>query len=255
MTFHWTPKKFTTEARFTVANILLDKLKENYQDTLVFVSIEGSTAKGLDAPESDLELRVLLDKEYDFHRWHAFFYNGMFVGISYNSLSRTLKETEVIDYEWSVAGDSIETAKVIYDPSNVYTQLKNQIKIAEQKANFKELAIAAITDMYEHIYKVFTMDDKSIIGVKKEVARIAYWGALTVGLANRFKYPSNKTMIEDSFHLESLPKLYQQNMSQLFLGEGLKEIKTAVSSLWESFLEWSNEELKIDLNDDQLIQI
>lgn len=79
---NWSPKKFTTEDRLQTANNILEVLKERYKDSLIAVAIEGSTAKGLDAPESDLELRVLLSEDSGYDRWYAFFYEGMFVGIS-----------------------------------------------------------------------------------------------------------------------------------------------------------------------------
>ncbi|MFD2640220.1 hypothetical protein [Piscibacillus salipiscarius] len=64
---NWASQAFTTEDRLRVANQILDVLKEKYKESLIAVAIEGSTAKGLDAPESDLELRVLLDTKYDYH--------------------------------------------------------------------------------------------------------------------------------------------------------------------------------------------
>ncbi|WZY00648.1 hypothetical protein NSQ26_01000 [Bacillus sp. FSL W7-1360] len=124
-----------------VADTLLQKLQEKYQEKLISVAIEGSTAKALDHSMSDLELRVLLEEKYDFHRWHAFFYREMFVGISYNAVQRTLDESKYIDYEWPISGDCILTSKVIYDPFHIYKELKeNQIR-AKQNADYHTLIL------------------------------------------------------------------------------------------------------------------
>jgi kanamycin nucleotidyltransferase len=56
-----TPAKFTTNERIDA--IILDGQLDKYKNISVSVAIEGSTAIGIDAPESNLELRVLLQKK------------------------------------------------------------------------------------------------------------------------------------------------------------------------------------------------
>ncbi|SDJ14779.1 kanamycin nucleotidyltransferase C-terminal domain-containing protein [Salimicrobium halophilum] len=248
----WTPEKFTTKDRMKAANEILKELKDKYKESLIAVAIEGSTAKGLDAPESDLELRVLLDKDYNYHRWYAFFYEKMFVGISYNSVSKALEASKGIDYEWSISGDNLETAEVIFDSRNVYGELKANNKAAEQNADFEELFLEATTDMYERVYKVYTLSRMNYIGMTREVANIAYWAALAVGLANRVKYRSNKTMVEDSFALENTPENYEQHVRSLFLNTDIDDIQNAVSDLWMTFDNWIQQEVGMNLNDDHL---
>lgn len=250
----WYPKKFSNEERIHTAIKILNVLKERYKESLISVVVEGSSAKGLDAPESDLELRVLLDKEYDYHRWYSFFYKEMFVGISYNSYSRFLEESKEIDYEWPISGDVIKTAKVIYDPNGVYSILTNNNKIAEQNADYKALIRESVSDMYEHIYKIFTLTDTNRIGITQELINIAYWAAITVGLVNKINYVSNKSMIEDSYMMDNTPKNYEQNIRDLFENKELKTIKSIVSILWNSFDKWICQ-LGIELNDDSLHKI
>ncbi len=251
----WSPGSFTTLDRLETADNILRKLKEKYEDSLISVAIEGSTAKGLDAPESDLELRVLLDKEYDFHRWYAFFYRNMFVGISYNSAARVLEESKEIDYEWPVSGDSIVSSTVIYDPHDIYWRLIEQSVQALQNTDFVPLLKEALTDMYEHIYKVFTIDRENSIALKTEVANIAYWCGITVGLANKVRYKSNKFMMEDSFQLKLLPPNYEQTIRKLFENDNFDEVKKNTSLIWTAFIEWSSAEFNIDLHDDGLLGI
>lgn len=56
----WKPKKFRTQDRYNIANDILNELMNKYNDNLISVAIEGSTAKGMDRPESDLELRAVV---------------------------------------------------------------------------------------------------------------------------------------------------------------------------------------------------
>ncbi|MCE4049120.1 nucleotidyltransferase domain-containing protein [Bacillus sp. Au-Bac7] len=68
----WQPKKFSTEERFEIANKILIELIKQYKQNLLSVALEGSTAKGLDGPESDLELRVVIKERES--SLEAFFY-------------------------------------------------------------------------------------------------------------------------------------------------------------------------------------
>jgi kanamycin nucleotidyltransferase len=250
----WIPKSFSSEERWNVAAEVLAKLKDTYKESLLAVAVEGSTAKGSDRPQSDLEFLVVLNKE-KYHRWHAFFYKGMFVGISYNSLDRIEEKAGELDYEWPVKGDAVATSKVLYDPHNLYGYLREEAEEAEKKADFTILIRDALTDMYEHVYKIFTLHEDEKIALRQEIAAISHWAVMSVGLANRHKFPSNKSMVEDSFLLKNFPSQYETLMKELILHPvTLPHACEIVSKLWTSFAAWG-EKQGIDLHDDSLKEI
>lgn len=94
---NWQPNKFQTQDRYDIADEIFNKLLGKYGNNLISFAIEGSTAKGIDYPESDLELRIVVQGRDS--GWYAFFYKGMFVGISFNSLEKIHSKAENIDYE------------------------------------------------------------------------------------------------------------------------------------------------------------
>ncbi|MFS1519610.1 hypothetical protein V1503_24595 [Bacillus sp. SCS-151] len=114
----WQPNKFKSQDRFQIAEEINNELLKKYKDNLISVAIEGSTAKGMDCPESDLELRVIVVGRES--GWYPFFYKGMFVGISFSTIDKMKSKAKNIDYEWSVKSDSLFTCKIIYDPTNLY---------------------------------------------------------------------------------------------------------------------------------------
>lgn len=161
----WIPKSFSSKERWDIAYEILEKLKDTYKDELLSVAVEGSTAKGLDHPQSDLEFRVVLRRE-NYHRGHAFFYKGMFVGISYNSIDYIEEKAGEMDYEWPVKGDAVASSKVLYDPHDLYGFWRAEGEKAEEEADFRSLVRNALTDMYEHVYKVFALHDDETIALK-----------------------------------------------------------------------------------------
>lgn len=87
---------------------------------------------------------------------------------------------------------------------------------------------------------------------KKQVAMIAYWSAIVVGLANRYQFRSNKTMIEESLSLQNVPLKYKENISEMMNTIDLN--RKVIGALWESVVTWSNE-MGINLVDNQLTSI
>lgn len=208
-----------------------------YKDNLISVAIEGSTAKGLDGPVSDLELRVVTKGRES--TWDAFFYKGMFVGISFSTLEKIRSKAKSIDYEWSVKSDSFFTCKVLYDPTNLYEEIRQTAQKAEEQADFDILIKDAITDMYEHVYKVFALMDTDTILAAHESRQVAYWAVMSVGLKNKYKYLSSRTMYNESFELDSLPAEFEQKIRGLLsLNTDVQSLKKNVGGLWISILNW-----------------
>ncbi|MBH0173514.1 hypothetical protein IHV09_08090 [Fictibacillus sp. 23RED33] len=246
----WKPHEFTTENRLHVANEIFETLLRKYGERLISVAVEGSTAKGTDRPQSDLELRVVVKgKESE---WYPFFYKGMFVGISFNTVEKIHSKARSIDYEWCVKGDVLFTCKIIYDPTNLYDSLKKLAVETELHTNFNVLMKDALADMYEHVYKVFTLKDTDIIIAAHEARQIAYWATMLVGLKNNHKFLSSRSMYEESFKLPSLPNHYEMNIKEvLSLHTDVQKLKSFVGDLWSSTAEWA-EMHGISLKEDRL---
>lgn len=233
----WQPNKFSTEERFEVAYEILNELLNKYKKNLLSVAIEGSTAKGMDGPESDLELRVVINGRES--SWEAFFYKGMFVGISFSTLEKMKLKARSIDYEWPVKSDSLFTCKVLYDSTNLYEEIRNTAKEAEEQVDFNILIKDALTDMYEHVYKVFALKDTESILAAHESRQVAYWAVISVGLKNKHKYLSSRTMYKESFELECLPEQFEQKICGLLsLNTDVQSLKNNGGGLWVSTLNW-----------------
>ncbi|GGD13539.1 kanamycin nucleotidyltransferase C-terminal domain-containing protein [Pontibacillus salipaludis] len=246
----WKPNKFKTEERFEIADEILNELLSKYKSNLVSVAIEGSTAKGLDLPESDLELRVVIKERES--SWEAFFYKGMFVGVSFSTLEKMKSKAKNIDFEWSVKNDALYTCKVLYDPTNLYEELRDTAKGVEEQADFNILIKDAITDMYEHVYKVFALQNTDTLLAAQEARQVAYWAVMSVGLKNKHKFLSSRTMYKESFNLDSLPQGFEQHIHGLLsLNTNVNSIKQNVGELWVSTLNWV-QDLNLNLEQSDL---
>ena len=246
----WQPNKFSTEERFEVAYEILNELLSKYKKNLLTVAIEGSTAKGMDGLESDLELRVVINGRES--SWEAFFYKGMFVGISFSTLKKMKTKARSIDYEWPVKSDSLFTCKVLYDSTNLYEKIRNIAKKAEEQVDFNILIKDALTDMYEHVYKIFAIKDTESILAAHESRQVAYWVVMSVGLKNKHRYISSRTMYKESFELECLPEEFEQKIRGLLsLNTDVQNLKNNVGGLWVSILNWI-ENININLEKTEL---
>ena len=246
----WRPSQFSKTQKQEIIDEIVQKLKGRYQDGLVAVALEGSTAKGLDKPESDMEFRVVAENLPQPHRWYPFFYRGMFVGISYVTPKVAVEDAKEIDYTWPKTGDSLWTAKILYDPGHFYPRLHELAKEAELRADFNLLAKDSLADMYEHVYKVFTAEDEMTAAF--EARSVAMWAANTVGLVNRFRYLSSRKLFSESMALPDLPNRYAVHLAELLSANtNSQKLKEHTGMLWKSFVIWA-EEKGISLEDHDL---
>lgn len=233
----WSPDKFTTAQRVAAAKEIARRLADKYGSNLIAVAIEGSTAKGLDLPESDLELAVIIQGVAD--RWYPFFYNGLSVGISYGNPEAELEDAARIDYTWPVTGDAYQTAQVIYDPGSFYPKLCHAASEAEEGTDFAPLIRDALADVYENVLKVFSLGSKQTMAAVMFAANAAYWAALTVALVNKHKYRSTRAMFQESTELPQLPEGYAQGIGHLLCqGQDVESLQGTLGRFWPSLRAW-----------------
>jgi kanamycin nucleotidyltransferase len=245
----WWPPRFTREERWCAARTLLRRLRERHGENLLAVALEGSTAKGLDRPESDLELRVVLGAGEE--AWLPFFLDGLFVGISRVGVDAFLRDAGAVDYTWPVVGDVLFTAEVLHDPRGLYAVARQLARAAEARADFAALQRESLADMYEHVYKVFAAGEDEVM-VAHEAHQVASWAANTVGLANRHRYLSSRSIFAESERLPSLPPGYGVCLRGLLaLRTEAASLQRHTAALWRGMSQWLAER-GVRLPDDAL---
>jgi kanamycin nucleotidyltransferase len=233
----WTPPRFTTEERLRAADAVLARLRQRYGEALRTVVLEGSTAKGLDRPESDLELRAVVEGGPE-HRWYPCFFRRLFVGVSVVTSARLLAEASEVTYTWPVEGDALFTGRVLHDPGDFYAHARAVARLAESRADFAGLAREAAADMYEHVYKVFTAEGDGATAAA-EARQVAFWAADTVGLVHRHRYLSSRTLFAESARLPDLPPGYAAHLEGLLsLRTDPAELRRHTGALWAGLEGW-----------------
>jgi kanamycin nucleotidyltransferase len=163
----------------------------------------------------------------------------MSVGISYSSLSRMTERADEVTYEWPKAGDGLMTCQVLYDPAGIFPRLRSLAEAAEHEAEFKTLVRDALCDMYECVLKLFSVRDVAL-SLRMDAGMLAYWAAMTVGLANRHRYLSSRRLFEESFTLKDLPEHYETCIRALLAMESdASRIRQYAGLLWNTSLEWT----------------
>lgn len=139
----------------------------------------------------------------------------------------------------------------MHDPTNLYDTLRKKAKAIEEQANFDILVEEALADMFEHVYKIFALEESDSIIAAQEARQVAYWATMCVGLKNRHKFLSSRTMYNESFKLKSLPKGFEEKIKGLLsLNTDLINLKTDVGELWTSTRHWAElNGIKLEAND------
>jgi kanamycin nucleotidyltransferase len=248
------PPTFSHQQRLATARTIFERLRACYGSDLLAVAIEGSVAKRIDGPYSDLELRAILRRDVD--RWYAFFYQGLFCGVSYTSLAQAEIDARRIDYQWPVTFDRMVTRRVLYDPDGVFTHLAEVARAAERMAPWEELVRDAVTDMYEQVAKVFNAleapQGSYEMGAVAAARNVAYWSALAVALYNRHRYRSIIRMYDEAISLPMKPYGYEHLLPPLLsVRSDMETLATNSWELWLAMRQWA-EQLHIALDDDAL---
>ncbi|KAB3529585.1 kanamycin nucleotidyltransferase C-terminal domain-containing protein [Alkaliphilus serpentinus] len=248
----WMPARFTNEERLKLAEKILVKLKNKYNEQLIAVTLEGSTAKGTDKPFSDIEMTAIFNNDLAEERWNAFLCEGMFIGLGYDRLESVIEASKNVNYEWCLAGDRLLNAKFLYDPTNLAETLKQNSIEAIQSANFSKLAKAAFADMYEHVLKIFTIDEDNILCASLNAKGIAYWATMTVGLINKKQFISSRILFQEAKKLKLLPKEYSECIDELLaLDTNVNRLREFSARLWTGMVKWLSQ-FQISLDDDEL---
>ncbi|MCE4049119.1 kanamycin nucleotidyltransferase C-terminal domain-containing protein [Bacillus sp. Au-Bac7] len=144
-----------------------------------------------------------------------------------------------IELEWSVKSDVLYTCKVLYDLTNFYEELRETVKEAEELIDLNSLFKDAITDMYEHVYKLFLLSETVTI-IAQEARLVAYWAVMSVGLKNKHTFLSSRTMYKECFELDSLSEAFEQRIRGLLsLKTDVQNLKKNVGELWVATLNWA----------------
>jgi kanamycin nucleotidyltransferase len=248
----WTPGRFSNEERIMSAEKILLELKNKYKVDLLAVTVEGSTAKNLDKPYSDLEMTAIMADDFKHERWYAFIYNGLFVGIGYDRLGTVIESIKNVNYEWCVAGDRFLTAKFIYDPTNLAERIRKYTEEIINSTNFMDLAKEAFADMYENVLKLITIDDEDIMSAAQSARGIAYWATMTVGLINKKRFLSSRMIYSQAKQLEQIPDRYSECIEELFsLDTNITSLRDYSAYLWNDMVYWLKQ-FGISLDDDRL---
>ncbi|GEM_PF-1803059 len=228
------PPVFDHQTRLAVARHLCQRLRARYGDEVRAVFLVGSVAKGTDLPYSDLECDVITRTRP--HRWHAFFYHGLFVGLSFQPWEAYRAECATVTYEWPLTQDAPWTALPLYDPDDLLGELRRLAEAALATADWPSLLAEALADLYEQVSKVLNAtlaDSPDPLSALAAARQAAYWAAILVGLANRHRYQGARTMYRESLTLPRLPAGYADLLPRLLLGAAdLSRLAEDVWRLW-----------------------
>ena len=237
------PEPIDHTNRLKIAESIADQLKNHFKERVIAIAVYGSLSKGTDGPYSDIEMDCVLDDLGRDQRleWCG---GGLKAEVDIFSVNSILKKAAEVGPKWAISHGIYIHFLPIYDPTNLYVhRLKTALSQPEYK--FRQ----AMRDLI--VEEMFEMEGKiRNAGKRKEFSTLAYyavgqarWGALLLGLANRYMYSSFDKIFNESLELDGRPDGYDELCRLVISGEPSNPelVLNACEKYWSGVSAWAKE--------------
>ncbi|MFB7305001.1 kanamycin nucleotidyltransferase C-terminal domain-containing protein [Heyndrickxia sporothermodurans] len=234
------PVPTTREEKFNMMNEIKDRLLSKHGTKILAIGVYGSIGQEKDGPYSDIEMHVVLEDGIQLEG-HEFIYDKFKIEIGMDQKKDIFKEAAEIDESWPIKAGSFVHITPLYDPTNLFEELKKmpfQASDAVFKVVMREFMI---WEPYETVGKLrnnFMSGnfDYLTLGAKD----LVWQTAKLIGLANRKFFTTRARTFEESLLMESRPAGYDELVRKVMAGtlEDKEYIYQLCEKLWTGLNEW-----------------
>ncbi|HZY48053.1 MAG TPA: kanamycin nucleotidyltransferase C-terminal domain-containing protein [Candidatus Bathyarchaeia archaeon] len=219
--------------RVELARNIASRIVKTYKDVVLAVCIDGSTAKKLDRPYSDLEMFCVVTDGQEIPG-KFYLYDGLLVQIEYFQESKFLKEAERVGFDWHLAADEFRNRIVLFERDEWLKRLDKAVE-GNNRADFSEDLRWATLAMTESLAAVRNARLKNDWRDTKTRAFYLAWDvSRVVFLYNRKYVLTTSWFWKLLFECEEQPKNLQDLIDILagFKERTGGEIADAAEELW-----------------------
>ncbi len=237
------PDQFDHAHRMTKAEQIAGKLKDQFKERVLAISIYGSLATGADGPYSDIEMDCVLDG-LDCDRRIEWCGGGWKAEIDLFSVSSILKRAAEVGPKWSISHGIYIHYIPIFDPTNLYIH-RRKTALSQPETKFRRAMRDLIVDeMYGNQGKILNAADrKDFTPLPFYAVLQARWGGLLIGLANRYLYTTSARIFPESLELDGRPDGYD-DLCRLVMNGTLSDpdqLLAACECFWQGVEKWAQE--------------
>lgn len=194
--------------RIEIAHKLGNLLIKKYGKNIIAIGVFGSTARAEDRKFSDLELLCVTKKPVENK---AGLYKDIHLLIMFNTNKEYKKIATTIDVDWPRKASTFLNVLSIYDPTNFFQKVKNQISKVKY-SKYVEAAAYCLSLCNQYFLKIKNaIQSKDKIELKEASIKFSLNAALFYALINK-SYYKNSTRILDFEKFKNIPKNYKRSM-------------------------------------------
>ncbi len=237
------PDQIDHAHRMQIAEEIAGKLRDHFRERVVAISIYGSLAKGTDGPYSDIEMDCVLDGlDRDLAiEWCG---GGWKAEIDLFSVGSILKKAAEVGPKWSISHGIYIHYIPIYDPTNLYIH-RRKTALSQPETRFRRaMRDLIVEEMYGNQGKILnTAYRKDFTPLPLYAVLQARWGALLIGLANRYLYSTSARIFPESLELDGRPDGFD-DLCRLVMSGTLSDpaqLLAACVCFWQGVEKWAQE--------------
>lgn len=197
------PCPTTREQRLARAEEISNLLIKRYGTGVIAICIYGSTARGEDAPYSDLEMAAVLNKNVEPFR-HEFFLDGWKTEVELWTREQIIEHLEDRDLNWPIQGRQFVDILSLHDPSGFWEEVKSWAHTTVEKWD-EILQEAMVGDFLESVGKYRNAKHCDDTVAMRWCAWSVTWDAIRiVGILNKIFFSSRNAAPKEAIRLPLL---------------------------------------------------
>ncbi|GIN85884.1 aminoglycoside O-nucleotidyltransferase ANT(4')-Ia [Heyndrickxia sporothermodurans] len=237
------PVATTREEKYKIIEEIKEKLLAKFGDKIVAIGVYGSIGQKKEGPYSDIEMHVAVEDGQNFNRYE-FIYDKFKIEIGMDQKSDLIKEAAEVDESWAVKAGAFVHIIPLYDPTNLFLELKKLPFQAPDHVFIDVMREFMIWESYETVGKIRNNYRSSNLDYLSLGATDLIWQtAKLIGLANKQFFTTRARTFEESLQMELKPNGYKELVHQVMVGtlSDKKQLYQLCENLWTGLNEWFDE--------------
>ncbi len=168
-------RKLNHEERLEIAGQQCGRILDIYGESVLAVFIYGSTAKALDRPYSDLEMKCVVKDGFEIQTKY-YLYRGLNIVLSYRQESAFLEAARKVTVNWPVEADMYRNRITLFERDGWTKNLEKAVAQSETTDIAPAVRYAAVlmTNSLGNLRNaLFSGDSRGIVGQARAIARQA----------------------------------------------------------------------------------
>ena len=227
----------THEERLQIAHELAQKILDKYGENVTAIAVYGSTGKGEDGPDSDLDVWVASRQLIDDIRF--FVYKGMPISINWDTEKGRIKSAGQVTTVWPIEADELRSYIVLFERGDFFERLRQATtKLRDEDfARSVQVRMARTLETTNKVRQAWRVGDSYTLLAHARLSAMSV--AMILGLLNKRYYPSGRGFYQASTEMPVQPEDYPRllDLAGGFTTVDPEQVYKASIELWDNLVQ------------------